>query len=75
VFIEDALSVSGDALAFVALGLNQITGSPVPQGVAAVLIGELQEEQVPPTTVMGLLWPLHAPTAVTAPITAWLLWG
>jgi divalent metal cation (Fe/Co/Zn/Cd) transporter len=31
--------VSGDVLAFVALGLNQITGSPVPQGVAAVLIG------------------------------------
>jgi cation diffusion facilitator family transporter len=39
VFIEDAVSVSGDVLAFVALGLNQITGSPVPQGVAAVLIG------------------------------------
>jgi len=39
VFVEDAISVSGDVLAFVALGLNQITGSSVPQGVAAVLIG------------------------------------
>jgi cation diffusion facilitator family transporter len=41
VFIEDAVSVLGDVLAFVALGLNQITGSSVPQGVAAVLIGVL----------------------------------
>jgi divalent metal cation (Fe/Co/Zn/Cd) transporter len=39
VFVEDAVSVSGDAIAFVALGLNQITGSSVPQGVAAVVIG------------------------------------
>jgi cation diffusion facilitator family transporter len=39
VFVEDAISVSGDVIAFVALGLNQITGSSVPQGVAAVLIG------------------------------------
>ena len=39
VFVEDAVSVSGDVIAFVALGLNQITGSSVPQGVAAVLIG------------------------------------
>ena len=39
VFIEDAVSVSGDLIAIVALGLNQITGSSVPQGVAAVVIG------------------------------------
>jgi cation diffusion facilitator family transporter len=39
VFVEDAVSVSGDVIAFVAVGLNQITGSSVPQGVAAVLIG------------------------------------
>ena len=39
VFVEDAVSVSGDVIAFVALALNQITGSSVPQGVAAVLIG------------------------------------
>ena len=38
VFLEDAVSVSGDVLAFAALALNQITGSSVPQGVAAVLI-------------------------------------
>ena len=38
VFVEDAVSVSGDVLAFAALALNQITGSSVPQGVAAVLI-------------------------------------
>jgi divalent metal cation (Fe/Co/Zn/Cd) transporter len=38
VFLEDAVSVSGDVLAFAALALNQITGSSVYQGVAAVLI-------------------------------------
>jgi cation diffusion facilitator family transporter len=38
VFVEDAVSVSGDVLAFTALALNQITGSSVYQGVAAVLI-------------------------------------
>jgi cation diffusion facilitator family transporter len=38
VFVEDAVSVSGDLIAFGALALNQITGSSVPQGVAAVLI-------------------------------------
>jgi divalent metal cation (Fe/Co/Zn/Cd) transporter len=38
VFVEDAVSVSGDVLAFAALALNQITGSSVYQGVAAVLI-------------------------------------
>lgn len=39
VFVEDAVSVSGDVIAFVALGLNQVTGSSVSQGVAAVVIG------------------------------------
>ena len=38
VFLEDAVSVSGDVIAFAALALNQITGSSIPQGVAAVLI-------------------------------------
>jgi cation diffusion facilitator family transporter len=38
VFVEDAVSVSGDVIALAALGLNQITGSSIPQGVAAVLI-------------------------------------
>jgi cation diffusion facilitator family transporter len=41
VFAEDAVSVSGDVIAFAALALNQITGSSVPQGVAAVLIALL----------------------------------
>jgi cation diffusion facilitator family transporter len=38
VFVEDAVSVSGDVLTFAALALNQITGSSIYQGVAAVLI-------------------------------------
>jgi cation diffusion facilitator family transporter len=38
VFLEDALSVSGDVLSFIALALTQLTGSSVPQGVAAVII-------------------------------------
>ena len=38
VFVEDAVSVSGDLIAFAALALNQITGSSIPQAVAAVLI-------------------------------------
>jgi divalent metal cation (Fe/Co/Zn/Cd) transporter len=38
VFVEDAVSVFGDVIAFAALALNQITGSSTPQGVAAVLI-------------------------------------
>ncbi len=39
VFLEDAVSVSGDVITLAALALNQITGSSIPQGVAAVLIG------------------------------------
>ena len=39
VFVEDAVSVSGDLIAFAGLALSQITGSSIAQGVAAVLIG------------------------------------
>ena len=39
VFVEDAVSVSGDVITLAALALNQITGSSIPQGIAAVLIG------------------------------------
>jgi hypothetical protein len=38
VFLEDAVSVFGDVVTFAALAVNQITGSSIPQGVAAVLI-------------------------------------
>ncbi len=38
VFTSDAVSVSADVLALAALALNQITGSSIYQGVAAVLI-------------------------------------
>jgi divalent metal cation (Fe/Co/Zn/Cd) transporter len=38
VFAEDAVSVSGDVIALAAVALNQIIGSSIPQGVAAVLI-------------------------------------
>jgi cation diffusion facilitator family transporter len=38
VFAEDAVSVSGDVIALAALALNQLTGSSIPQGVAAVFI-------------------------------------
>jgi cation diffusion facilitator family transporter len=41
VFVQDAVSVSGDVMAFAGLGLNQITGSSIPQGIVAVLIGLL----------------------------------
>jgi cation diffusion facilitator family transporter len=39
VFTEDAVSVSGDVITLAALGLNQLTGSSIPQGIAAVVIG------------------------------------
>jgi cation diffusion facilitator family transporter len=38
VFTQDAVSVAGDLIAFAALALNQVTGSSIYQGVAAVLI-------------------------------------
>jgi cation diffusion facilitator family transporter len=41
VFVQDAVSVSGDVIAFAGLGLNQITGSSIPQAIGAVLIGLL----------------------------------
>ena len=41
VFAEDAVSIGGDAAAFAALAKNQITGSSIPRGVAAVLIALL----------------------------------
>jgi cation diffusion facilitator family transporter len=39
VFLEDAISISGDLLALAGLALNQITGSSIPQALAAVVIG------------------------------------
>jgi divalent metal cation (Fe/Co/Zn/Cd) transporter len=39
VFLQDTVSVLGDLVVFVGLGLNQITGSSIPQGIVAVLIG------------------------------------
>jgi cation diffusion facilitator family transporter len=38
VFTSDLVSVAGDVIALAALALNQITGSSIPQGIAAVLI-------------------------------------
>ncbi len=38
VFTSDLVSVGGDVIALAALALNQITGSSIPQGVAALLI-------------------------------------
>jgi divalent metal cation (Fe/Co/Zn/Cd) transporter len=38
VFNEDAVSIAGDALALLGLGLSQVTGSSIPQAIAAVLI-------------------------------------
>ena len=39
VFVMDAVSVAADVTTVAALALNQITGSSIPQAVAAVLIG------------------------------------
>ena len=41
VFVQDVVSVSGDVMAFAGLVINQITGSSIPQGIVAVLIGLL----------------------------------
>jgi divalent metal cation (Fe/Co/Zn/Cd) transporter len=38
VFNEDAVSVAGDVFALIGLALSQITGSSLPQAIAAVLI-------------------------------------
>ena len=42
VFLSDAVATGAGLLAIAALALNQITGSSMPQGVAAVLIGLAQ---------------------------------
>ena len=39
VFAEDAAAVAGNVIAGVGIGLRQLTGSPIPDAVAAVLIG------------------------------------
>ncbi len=39
VFAEDAAAVVGNVIAGAGIGLRQLTGSPVPDGVAAVVIG------------------------------------
>lgn len=41
VFAEDAAAVAGNVIAGVGIGLEQITGSAVPDGVAALLIGAI----------------------------------
>jgi len=41
VLLEDAVSISGDVVTFASLALNQLTGSSIYQGVAAVLISLL----------------------------------
>ena len=41
VLLEDAVSISGDVITFASLALNQLTGSSIYQGVAAVLIALL----------------------------------
>src|SRR5271170_1100078 len=41
VLLEDAVSISGDLVTFASLALNQITGSSIYQGIAAVLIALL----------------------------------
>jgi cation diffusion facilitator family transporter len=38
VLLEDPVSISGDVITFASLALNQVTGSSIYQGVAAVLI-------------------------------------
>jgi cation diffusion facilitator family transporter len=39
VFAEDAAAVAGNVIAAIGIGLNQVTGSPIPDGVAAIVIG------------------------------------
>lgn len=41
VFAEDAAAIAGDVIALVGVALHQATGSPIPDGVAALLIGLL----------------------------------
>ena len=39
VFAEDAAAVAGNVIAAVGIGLHQVTGSPIPDGIAAIVIG------------------------------------
>jgi divalent metal cation (Fe/Co/Zn/Cd) transporter len=41
VFAEDAAAITGDVIALVGVALHQATGSPLPDAIAAVLIGML----------------------------------
>ena len=41
VFAEDAAAVVGNVIAFIGIALHQATGSPVPDGVSAILIAAL----------------------------------
>ncbi len=41
VFAEDSAAIAGDIIGFAGVGLHQATGSSVPEGVAAVIIGVL----------------------------------
>ena len=41
VFAEDAAAVVGNVIAFIGIALHQVTGSPVPDGVSAILIAAL----------------------------------
>src|SRR5450432_3651280 len=41
VFAEDAAALVGNLIAFAGVALHQATGSPVPDGIAAILIGIL----------------------------------
>jgi divalent metal cation (Fe/Co/Zn/Cd) transporter len=41
VFAEDAAAISGDVVAFVGVAVHQASGSAVPDGIAAVVIGVL----------------------------------
>jgi cation diffusion facilitator family transporter len=39
IFAEDAAAVAGNVIAAIGIGLHQATGSPIPDGIAAIVIG------------------------------------
>jgi cation diffusion facilitator family transporter len=41
VFAEDAAALTGNLIAFSGIALHQATGSPIPDGIAAILVGVL----------------------------------
>ncbi len=41
VFAEDAAALVGNVIAFAGIGLHQLTGFPLPEGIAAIVIGLL----------------------------------